>query len=399
MTLSPTGFGIQSYLKMKSDLTIYFFLIITLMFSCKDEHSNIEPKVEKSNTIVLISINAPKKYSHLIKQDSIGKTLKDSLGPKAFYAKNGFTYLDYMNNEQTWLPKPNVRDTIVIECYSEYLEFTTNNFFTSMPDTFLVKNGDTVVFNYTDNIPKAKITNRNVNDDELNYNSYRLKKLFNNKYTSHHLIFTSVFIDNNLKNHEQNSIDYYNKAQIDYNREVILLDSLFNSNTITETNYNYRKDALNMLMEKHKKLKTITKWLKQNNTLRGKEIIEQKFGFDLAKTDSLMTFSFFRDYLKNISQYNLEFIKENNVNSGGFYIDSRIRFDSILNDQRFNQSAKNYLLFDAYNGIGQNFRMKDKEKYFKKLQLNTTKGNGSILIFGQVGVSLVEKQCLNPKSL
>jgi hypothetical protein len=344
-----------------------------LIFSCKEESNNIETKVvEKPNKIVLISINAPAKYTHLVKQDSIGKKMKDSLGPKTFYTKNGFTYLDFMNNEQTWLPKPNVRDTIVIECYSDYLEFTTNNFFTSINDTFLVKNGDTVVFNYKNNIPKAEITNRKVNDEELNYNSYRHKKLFNNKYTSHHLIFASLFIDNDIKNYEQNSIDYYYKAKIDYTREIELLDSLFNSNKITETNYNYRKDALNMLMEKHKKLKTIKKWVNQNKTQKDKEIIEQNFGFDLAKTDSLMTFSFFRDYLNNISQYNLEFIEENNGNSGGFYIDSRIRFDSILKDKRFNQFAKNYLLFDAYNGIGQNFRIKDKEKYFKKLQENTT---------------------------
>ncbi len=357
---------------MKSELKIYFFLLITLLFSCKEEPNKIEPKIKKPNKIVLISINAPAKYTHLIKQDSIGKTLKDSLGPKAFYIKNGFTYLDYMNNEQIWLPKPNVRDTIVIECYSEYLEFTTNNFFTSIHDTFLVKNGDTVVFNYNYNIPKAEITNRKVNNEELNYNSYRHKKLFSNKYTSHHLIFANLFIDNDIKNYEQNSIDYFNKAKNDFIRETQLLDSLLKSKSITETNYNYRKDALNMLMEKHKKLKNIKKWLEQNKSLRDKETIEQLFGFDLAKTDFLMKFSFFRDYLNNISKYDLEFIEENNGNSGGFYIDSRIRFDSILKDRRFNQVAKNYLLFNAYDGIGQNFRIKDKEKYFKKLQENTT---------------------------
>lgn len=357
---------------MKSELTIYFFLLITLLFSCKEEPNKIEPKIKKPDKIVLISINAPAKYTHLLKQDSIGKTLRDSLGPVAFFSKNGFTYLDYMNNEQTWLPKPNVRDTIAIECYSEYLELSTNNFFTSIKETFLVKNGDTVVFNYNHNIPKAEITNRTVNDIELNYNNYRLKKLFDNKYTSHYLVFGNFFLNEDIKNYEQNSINYYNKAKIDFVRETQLLDSLLKSNSITVANYNYRKDALNMLMEKHKKLKNIKKWLKQNKTLRDKESIEQLFGFDLTKTDSLMKFSFFRDYLNNISEYKLEFIIENNGSSGGAYIDSRIRFDSILKDKRFNQVAKNYLLFNAYDGIGKNFRIKDKEKYFKKLQENTT---------------------------
>jgi thiol-disulfide isomerase/thioredoxin len=358
-------------------LTIFVILIISCNHSAKKpitktETNNIETKLEKSNKIVLISINAPAKYTHLIKQDSVGKKIKDSLGPKVFWNNNGFSYLDYMNNEQTWLPKPNVRDTIAVECYSEYLEFSTNNFFTSIKETFLVKNGDTVVFNYNHNIPKAEITNRKVNDIELNYNNYRLKKLFNNKYTSHYLIFGNLFINNDFENYEQNSIEYYNKAKNDFVRETQLLDSLFKSNIITETNYNYRKDALNMLMEKHKKLKNIKKWLKQNKSLSEQETIEQLLGFDLSKTDSLMKFSFFRDYLNNISEYELEFIEENNGNSGGFYIDSRIRFDSILKDKRFNQIVKNYLLFNAYNGIGQNFRIKDKEKYFNKLQENTT---------------------------
>ncbi|MEM9686904.1 MAG: TlpA disulfide reductase family protein, partial [Bacteroidota bacterium] len=110
----------------------------------------------------------------------------------------------------------------------------------------------------------------------------------------------------------------------------------------------------------------------QNKILKNEEPLEKSFEFDLAKTDSLMKFSFFRDYLNYISEYNLEFIRENNGSSGGFYIDSRIRFDSILKDNRFNQTAKNYLLFDAYNGIGQNFRIKDKAEYLKKLQEHTT---------------------------
>ena len=232
--------------------------------------------------------------------------------------------------------------------------------------------GTPFLFNYEHNIPKAKITNREVNDIELNYNSYRLKTLFDNKYTSHYLIFGNILLIDNIRDYEQKSIDYYIQAKLDFTKEVKLLDSLKNNNLISQTNYLYRKDALKMLMEKHKNLKNIKRWLAQNESLRDKETIEQDIGFDLSETDSLMKFSFFRDYLKNISQYDLNVIEENNGSSGGFYIDSRIRFDSILKDKRFNQSAKNFLLYDAYNGIGQNFKVKDKEEYFKKLQESTT---------------------------
>ncbi|OQD42781.1 hypothetical protein BUL40_09700 [Croceivirga radicis] len=347
-------------------------LLILTLFSCKKENEKMVTEIPKPNKIVLISVNAPEKYVHVMKQDSVGKKLKDSLGPKAKWNNNGFTYLDYMNNVQTWRPKANVLDTITIETHNDYLELSTNNFFTAIKETFLVKNGDTVIFNYEHDIPKAKITNREVSDIELNYNSYRLKNLFNNKYTSHYLIIANILFLENIQDYEQKSIDYYNQAKLDFTKEIKLLDSLKSNKLISQTNYRYRKDALNMLMEQHKNIKNIKKWVEQNKSLRDKETIEHVFGFNLSETDSLMKFSFFRDYLNNISQYELNFIEENNGGSGGSYIDSRIRFDSIIKDKRFNQTAKNFLLFDAYNGIGQNFKVKDKEEYFKKLQENTT---------------------------
>ena len=357
---------------MKSSTYIFLFFIFTTFLSCKEEKESLTTENSKPNRVVLISVNAPKKYVHLIKQDSIGKKLKDSLGPKVFLNNNGFEYLDYMNNVQIWQPKSNILDTLVIETYSDYFELSTNNFFTSIKETFLVKNGDTVIFNYEHNIPKAKITNREVSDLELNYNHHRLKTLFKNKYTSHYLIFGNLFLNDNIKEYKRKSIEYYNQAKQDFNKEIEFLDSLKNNNLISQTNYSYRLDALNMLMEKHKKLKNIKNWLEQNKSLKDKENIEKLFEFDLSETDSLMKFSFFRDYLNIISNYNLNSITENNGNSGSFYIDSRIRFDSILKDKRFNQTAKNFLLFDAYNGIGKNFRVKDKKEYFTKLQENTT---------------------------
>lgn len=357
---------------MKFNQNIVFILSILLLVSCKDGEHKVQTKKSKPNKIVLISINAPEKYIHIVKQDSLGKILKDSLGPKTFSTKNGFTYLDYMNNVRTWKPKPNTRDTLTIECYSKYLELSTNNFFTSINESFLVENGDTIIFRYKHKIPKAEIKNRKVNDIELNYNSYRFRNLFNNKYTSHYLVFGNLFLSKDVKEFNQRMIHYYMQAKNDYVKEIKLLDSLYNSKIISKANYHYRKDALNMLMEKHKNLTTIKKWILQNKTLKKKEIIEDSYGFNLSKTDSLMKFSSFRFYLNNISKYGLDFIHEDNGNSGGYYIDSRIRFDSILKDKRLNQTAKNYLLFKSYNGIGKNFRVKDKKKYFKKLQENTT---------------------------
>lgn len=342
------------------------------LMSCKKEKGYSPRSNTKLNEIVVISLNAPSEYVHLVEQDSIGKEIRDTTGPRAIFNENGFTYLDYMTNVQRWLPKPGVADTIVIECYSDYLELATNNFFTATKETFLVKRGDTLVFTYQNGIPKGRISNRKINDIELNYNAYRLRELFNNKYTSHHMIFGNLFLTGDLSHERLNTIDYYEIAKEDYRREIQHLDSLYQTGIISEVGYKYRKDALHMLMENHKRIKPVAQWVQSKSTLKTSEQIEKPFGFDLSKTDSLMTFSFFRDYLKNVSQYGLEFIQESNGNSGAFYIDSRIRFDSIIKDKRFNQTAKNYLLFETFNGIGQNYQVTDKEKYFKKLQEYTT---------------------------
>jgi thiol-disulfide isomerase/thioredoxin len=150
------------------------------------------------------------------------------------------------------------------------------------------------------------------------------------------------------------------------------LDSLNRAELISDVNYEYRVSTLKELMEKHKLINSIKKWLDQNQGLHKTELIDKGHTFDLSKTDSLMRFHFFRAYLNRISQYDLNLITEYNGSSGGFYIDSRVRFDSIVGDKRFNQSAKNFLLFDAFKGIAQNFKVADKKIYFEKLQKNTT---------------------------
>ena len=358
----------------KSFFTFFVFIKMVLILSCKKEPATLDTPSITPNQIVLISIDAPAEYVHLMAQDSIGKSVKDSTGPKAIHPNRGFFYLDHMDNEKLWIPKPNINDTLIVETYSEFLELATQNFFTSIKETFLVKKGDTVLFTYNHLNPEAKIVNRKVNDWELNYNKHRLAELFDNKYTSHSLILLGNMLaqDDGIEGFDERSVHYYQLAKIDFDREMAYLDSLHQSNILSDEHFKYRKDALDMLMETHKTMKPIADWLKVNQSLLGDDQIEQPVSFDLNKTDSLMTFSFFRDYLDQITKYDLNLIMENRVGSGGSYIDSRIRFDSILADNRLNQTAKNHLLFKTYEGIGQNFKVKDKENYFEKLQQNTT---------------------------
>jgi len=58
---------------------IIFLLIIHI--SCKKEHSKKEILEFKPEQIVVISKNAPENYTHYVKQDSLGKIIKDTLQP------------------------------------------------------------------------------------------------------------------------------------------------------------------------------------------------------------------------------------------------------------------------------------------------------------------------------
>jgi thiol-disulfide isomerase/thioredoxin len=346
---------------------IVLILLFGFLHSCKERPSD-ETAEERPSSLVFISVNFPDQRFHLVKQDSIGKELADSIGPKAFHTRPGFRYVDHLNIEKIWLPKTNKRDTLEIKWFSKYFELSTSNFYTAINHSFLLQAGDTVMIDYKFNIPHLKVINRPVNDTELNYNSYRHLNLFKNKYTSHLLVSSSFYYDEDILNYEKNCVHYYKTAVNDYNRELKLLDSLRNVKIMTLEGYNYRKNILDMLMKSHKKNKIISEYLRTNQETNSLLVYEGKNYFDLAKADSLIKFEYFRQFLKDISVYGLEWMKKNEQGSGGFYIDSRTRFDSIVGDKRFNQAAKDYLLMDSYAAICENFTFEEKERYFNKLQ-------------------------------
>ncbi len=349
-----------------------FALVLIILTSCKYDN---EPKENNApqipDHIVLISKNAPEKYKHYIQNDSTGKQEITS-GPFSPIL-NKFTYLNSQKRVDEWVPEPLKTDTLSIPYFDDLLELKVRNPLTLMDHTFLVQKGDTVIFNYVNKIPFAEIKNRKVNFEQLNYNVYRHEKLFKNKYPSHRKVMIGFLLDSlyDLNEMKAATIKYYNEALKDQNREAAFLDSLYKEGSISRRDYNYRKEVLQSLMEKHKRNKIIKKEF-HGLSFKNTEGLENFHEIDLAQTDSLLKFQFFRDYLEKISKYDLNIIQENNITSGKNYLDSRIRFDSIVQDTRLNQRAKNYLLPEVFKNIVTNFKVADKEKYFEKLKNNVT---------------------------
>jgi len=215
--------------------TLGILLLAILLISCTDEQKEavIEDKPEQ---IVLISINSPEPYYHYLSQDSIGAQKSEQKGPYSPVDSHKFLYFDAQNSMSSWKPKENVIDTLVIPYYKDYLELTARNIYTEIPNTYLVQNGDTVVFKYVNKIPVAEITNRQVNDEELNYSNHRLLTLFDNKYTSHHKVFVGFLLDND-QSMEQSTIQYFQQAVEDKKNELMLLDTLRKNKLISVDNY------------------------------------------------------------------------------------------------------------------------------------------------------------------
>jgi hypothetical protein len=137
------------------NLYLRSILLFIIIWGCKND--NVEKIVDKRpEQIVVISNNAPDRYNHYLNQDSLGTAIIDSSGPYSPVARPIFEYYNSQNNIIQWSPKPNTLDTIRIPFYEDILELSTRNPFTSIPHTFLIKNGDTVVLNYIDKVPHIK---------------------------------------------------------------------------------------------------------------------------------------------------------------------------------------------------------------------------------------------------
>lgn len=339
---------------------VFIFLAIT---SCqnlsKEELTNPEP----NNRVVIISVNSPvEKYMHYLQNDTLGKpSVTEGVYTPIF---NRFDYIDANNVLQQWTPQLKQYDTLVVEWYKEYFELSCRHPYTTMPLSFLLNKGDTIMIDYEDYIPVASIKNRIVNDTILNFNKYRLKELYNNGYSTHWRVMGDFFKATTFDKEKDilKIIERYKLVKKGLKKEKEWINSLpFDKNELT-----YRMNVLDVTMEGHRQLKHIAEWEKLRQ-ISNENVSDESPLFDIEQTDSLMNFSFFRSYLKYYIKYEVPQLTMNFPGGGANLRDPRARFDSIAMDVRLKQTAKDYLLTTTYKEILDNFSAEEKEEYFNKL--------------------------------
>lgn len=303
------------------------FLIILFHFSCSQEKKkNIAKKTEEQNKITVIF------KGRTYEKDSI----KDPSGSvsyslaKMFYRENN-DFVDYELNVEN-VNKP---DTIVITTKNKiYLQ---HPFHLNFSATYILKPGDTVVFNYPNDTPY--ITYLNKNADSLGTNEYVRRNL---EYPLIESNF-SFFRKNKRKRNKQEE----EKAQQDYKERNAIILSHFNS-----------------LKEKQ----AIEDEIYQINTFNQFENIEKHdsifnatINLGIEKYSNCLLYSFY-------NKFPVVKIKTGN----GVFVDSRINFDNVFKINSIKSKNKDFLLYTFLEEIINNFSKPDAEKYFQLFSENVT---------------------------
>lgn len=317
---------------MKPKHLILVWLSLVLI-ACKKE----QPKKDRVlNQVILISKNHPKEtFRYYVNQMSIMDSTTNS-GPFT-YRRMDYLFIDETGNERFWAPKLNVPDTLVIQNKNPLFEITNTYLpLTKKPISWLVKKGDTIEFEYReDGLIWANVKNRHVNDTILNYDNYKILILNDQRLEPD--VFPSFGLESKLTKKQQ-----INK----YQEEILWMDKI----------------GLNSL-EKCYRTNSQTKLDLSSFSLEESPIYYEEPNW--SSQDSLIQFRYFREDLRNrYSKYGLPKISINYNNQAGFSdVDQKKRFDSIINDSRFSDKSKDFLLVDAYSRIIDTYSLEDIETY------------------------------------
>lgn len=328
-----------------NNLTILSITVLLFLISCKNNNNKQLIDTSKGD-IVLIFEKMPENWQ--IKTDNGWITSKNKSDIE--YFTQNYNLITYIVQDSTKI------DTLIIKDVNKSIELI-HTYKALDKFSYLLKPNDTVYFTYKGTKPIAKLLNkREYKKFDLNYDYYiREKKIIQEDFpcilkqkesTSFLFINFSIGL---TKEKIKNFCNQKRKiAKNELESEKKFLDSIYQLKQISNDVYNLYKKRIEYNIQ----------------SILVSENSNQKL---FNKHDSLLKYSFYRDYLRNISEYKIEKIVAKSDDSNLFFADSKIVLDSILSSSIFNTNEKKLLIQDYLNVIYNNSSFEETKLSYKKI--------------------------------
>lgn len=361
-------------------MKIYFFFLLFLLIACTQEPEKRLP-TKKADQIVLIFKEAPSPW-------------------RIYRAAGGYSrtscrisYIDDLYIPRTILPDTLIEyDTVVVETKRDEVEFIhTYEGFDGL--SYLFNNGDSVLFTYDDKTPYAQILNRGVPTEAVNYALLKRKLVLQDDYPAlirYQIPFhfmnpdyhqakgdISKNFNDEVKRIEHQALE---DTEIEFQHEIILLDSLMNNQLLSARHYQfYKKKAL--YQTKYIELKALSHKpvhqevpfpdlsITQN---MGEQSIQMVDNVLDESQDSLLYFGYYRDVLywfndqyygRKVKSIESTKVVDNVAVAGGYSRDYTALYDSTLSSPIYSKQAKRILLFSNLEQIIQRHEIEQAEQY------------------------------------
>lgn len=321
----------------------YLYPILFLfLLSCKKEVKEQQSTSSKGD-IVLIFDKMPENWQYKI-----------PIGWVTSINKADIEYRTQLYNPQYYITQDSTKtDTLFIKNVEQTIELL-HTYKALDKFSYLVKPNDTVLFTYEGRKPIARLLNKRATKKyDLNYDLYiREAKIIKEDYpcilkqkekTS--FLYIDLAKDNIIEFCEQKR----ELAKNELYSEKKFLDSIYTISQISKDIYQF-----------------YTKRIEYN--LHAILLAENSREAIYDNQDSLLLYSYYRDYLKTIAEYKIEKYVAHSPHSNLFTADNRSVFDSILQTSIFDKNEKKYLLSEYLEPIYKHYSFDVSKTHYTKLK-------------------------------
>ncbi len=296
--------------------------------------------------------------------------------------------IDYIDDNfisRHFVPDTLQNDTLRVKTNRKWFEFRHSyNGFDKL--SYIFRNGDTVLFTYSDKKPIVSVLNRKTKVNEVNFDLFKKEALYPNDYPTFIKIQSFFFMKYNLNVSTEISLKKY---LLEFNNENHYLDSLKQNQLISDTIYNfYKTQSIYQYKTAHLKssLGRNTNKLKVQNLTKedfnlplsyDKELGQIDYGNILDPgNDNLMYFGFYNDVInmfyfnlsKKVGRIETTLFINRIADAGGSHPDYLSLYDSISGCNFLSPQVIKLFKFRTIHGIFEYNTIDEAEEAFGKFK-------------------------------